>query len=56
MTTLDPPKKRECHRCGREEAWDDAKVNWTIAADESIGDTFCIHEWNITGAYSPVRD
>ena len=56
MTELDPPEKRKCHRCGRREAWDDAATSWTIETTESTGSSFCIHEWNITGAYAPVRD
>ncbi|WP_167599418.1 HEWD family protein [Halorussus marinus] len=55
MAELDPPTKRECHRCGRREVWDADAANWTIA-NGNAGEPFCIHEWDITGAYQPVTE
>lgn len=55
MAELDPPRERECQRCGRREVWDADATNWTIDGG-AVGDPFCIHEWDITGAYSPVRE
>ncbi|USZ67942.1 hypothetical protein NGM10_14560 [Halorussus salilacus] len=55
MTELEPPTRRECQRCGRREAWDDDATNWTIRDDAQTGEPFCIHEWDITGTYRPIR-
>ena len=54
-----PPDRRECQRCGRTDVWDDDAQNWVIAVedgDRRIGNKHCIHEWDINGAYNPIRD
>ena len=56
MTELDPPAERECQRCGRRDVWDADATNWRIRTEERTGDPFCIHEWDINGAYHPIRD
>ncbi|WP_170977473.1 HEWD family protein [Halorussus salinisoli] len=55
MIQLDPPRERECQRCGRRDVWDDEVRNWRIQDDSRAGDPFCIHEWDINGAYQPIR-
>lgn len=50
------PARRECERCGRRESWDDAVQSWMIVREEEkpqAGDPLCIHEWDITGTFSP---
>jgi hypothetical protein len=58
MTTIEPPRERECERCGRRDVWDDVRGAWTIATDEEgtreAGLPHCLHEWDINGSYSPV--
>ncbi|WP_205427427.1 HEWD family protein [Halorussus sp. MSC15.2] len=56
MTELDPPRERECQRCGRRDVWDDTERNWRIESEAHTGDPFCIHEWDINGAYRPIRE
>lgn len=56
MVELDPPAERECRRCGRQEVWDADAPNWRIRSEESAGSPHCIHEWDITGAYNPIRE
>jgi hypothetical protein len=56
MAELDPPAERECRRCGRRDVWDSDAVNWRISTDASVGDRFCIHEWDINGTYKPVQE
>lgn len=52
MVTIVPPRERTCERCGREDNWDEETENWTVS---ETGDPFCLHEWDINGAYNPVR-
>lgn len=56
MVELDPPNERSCLRCGRRDVWDPDAENWRIRGDEHVGDRFCIHDWDINGAYRPIRD
>lgn len=59
MTTIDPPRQRECERCGRRDVWDGDRWAWTVAVDEDgtrrEGTPHCLHEWDINGTYNPVR-
>ena len=57
MVTIDPPRKRQCERCGRVGTWDDDTGTWVAggADDESDrGNPHCVHVWDITGAYNPI--
>lgn len=60
MTTIVPPRERECERCGRVDAWDDDRGVWSIATDEDgdrrFGNPHCLHEWDINGAYNPLEE
>jgi hypothetical protein len=60
MTTIDPPRERECERCGRRDVWDDESEAWVVATDEDgdprTGTPHCLHEWDINGSYSPVTN
>ncbi|MFW6385171.1 MAG: HEWD family protein [Halodesulfurarchaeum sp.] len=47
------PVKRTCIRCGREERWDDDATAWQVANE--VGEVFCIHDWDITGDFTPVE-
>lgn len=56
--TLSRPSRRTCERCGRRERWDDATAAWRVVreADRPVaGDPFCLHEWDITGAFVPFE-
>jgi len=50
--TITPPRERECELCGREERWDDDADGWRI--DGESGNTYCIHEWDINGTFTPL--
>lgn len=54
MNALRKPTTRRCEICGREETWDEDAENWRI--DGEAGDTYCLHEWDITGAFSPFGE
>lgn len=54
MATIVPPRERTCERCGREDVWDDETENWVV--DDAPGDPFCLHDWDINGAYNPVSE
>ena len=56
MAELDPPAERACQRCSRRDVWDADASNWRIRDDASIGNPHCIHEWDINGAYNPIRE
>jgi len=56
---LNPPKRRTCVICGREDVWDDSVGEWRIRVedDEKLsGDRFCMHEWDITGTHKPILE
>lgn len=66
-TELKTPERRECERCGRHEVWDDS-TGWRIVTensangqpnengeDRTVGNSHCIHEWDIDGAFSPYK-
>ncbi|ERG89063.1 MAG: hypothetical protein J07HX5_01215 [halophilic archaeon J07HX5] len=52
-TTVVPPTRRSCERCGRKELWHEDRATWT-AADNRSGLAYCLHEWDITGTYNPL--
>ncbi|MFW5939656.1 MAG: HEWD family protein [Halolamina sp.] len=49
---LRTPERRNCERCGRVERYDDAD-GWEV---DRTGEKFCIHEWDIDGAFVPVDE
>lgn len=54
---LNPPTKRRCLRCGREDVWDAEAGNWSIRevdGEKLDGNRFCLHEWDITGTHRPI--
>jgi hypothetical protein len=56
-TTIRKPRSRTCELCGRQEAWDDDRGSWHIVAEDGerkVGNPHCIHEWDITGAFTPI--
>ena len=58
-TRLRTPEDRTCERCGREETWDETDHVWRIVredGDRLVGDPYCIHEWDITGEFTPTGD
>lgn len=57
MVEIEPPTRRSCERCGREDVWDEEANNWVIrveGGERLVGDRHCIHEWDINGGYSPI--
>lgn len=57
-TGLRTPDRRECERCGRTEVWDEDVGAWQVHEGNegrSVGNPFCIHEWDIGGSFSPVE-
>jgi hypothetical protein len=56
---LDPPTERTCERCGRRDRWDPEAGGWRIVVEDDgrrVGDPHCIHEWDVTGDYSPISE
>lgn len=56
---LNPPRRRECRRCGRCDTWDDDVGDWRIRVidgEKRAGDPFCLHEWDITGTHKPITE
>lgn len=55
--SLNPPEKRTCTQCGREDIWDAEIGDWTIRevdGEKRAGDRFCMHEWDITGTHASI--
>jgi hypothetical protein len=48
------PRSRSCVDCGRTEVWDEESGAWRVA-DDGVGEVFCIHDWDITGQFTPVK-
>lgn len=48
------PRERECQLCGRAEVWNESEENWVVEGD-ALGKLHCIHAWDITGKFSPIR-
>jgi len=58
-TRLRTPEERTCERCGREEYWDESERAWRIGeadGERVVGDVYCIHEWDITGEFTPIEE
>ena len=50
------PTDRTCELCGRQETWDAGAESWRIVVDDGgrlAGNVYCIHEWDITGRFTP---
>jgi hypothetical protein len=59
MGTINPPQERRCTRCDRVEVWDDERMAWVAKRVEGTkrrGTPHCVHEWDITGNYSPLTN
>lgn len=57
-TALRTPTRRECERCGRSERWDENGETWRIREEDGerlVGNPHCIHEWDITGSFTPIE-
>ena len=52
--TITPPRERECELCGRREQWDEEATGWQIA--DEPGEVYGIHEWDINGTFTPLRE
>ena len=55
-SVLRKPEERTCERCGRQEVWDETRRKWRVVEDEEprTGNVYCLHEWDINGAFVPV--
>ncbi|MDR5657520.1 HEWD family protein [Halodesulfurarchaeum sp. HSR-GB] len=49
--TIRHPTERACLRCEREEIWQEDEGTWRAKA---TGRIYCVHEWNVTGTFSPI--
>lgn len=54
MADIRTPENRTCTRCGREETWNDDATTWEV--DDEVGDVYCVHDWDITGEFTPVEE
>ncbi len=54
MAVLEPPTRRACERCDRTEVWSDERGTWVADGDDR-GNPHCVHVWDITGTYNPVK-
>jgi hypothetical protein len=57
--TIRKPRDRTCELCGRQEQWNDEADTWQVVREDDeplIGDRYCIHEWDINGAFVPIED
>lgn len=57
--TLNPPTRRTCMDCGREDVWDEEAGEWRIRVadgERQTGEPFCLHEWDINGTHRPVTE
>jgi hypothetical protein len=58
-TRLRKPDRRSCELCGREEVWDAETHAWRVREADGepvVGSVYCIHEWDIDGAFSPIEE
>ena len=55
MPILEPPDRRRCERCGREDVWSDERGTWVAADPAKRGNPHCVHDWDITGTYNPIK-
>ncbi|MFC7046225.1 HEWD family protein [Halobacteriaceae archaeon GCM10025711] len=53
-STIRVPEQRTCQECGRRERWDATEENWVVE-DDTVGEVYCIHSWDITGEFRPVH-
>ena len=56
---LNPPMKRACVLCGREDRWDASAGEWrivTVDGEKRAGNRYCMHEWDITGNHKPILE
>mgnify|MGYP006284695493 CR=1 FL=1 len=57
-TTIRKPRSRSCELCGRQEVWSDQQGSWQIVTEDgqrAVGNPHCIHEWDITGSFTPIE-
>ena len=53
------PTDRVCERCGRHERWDADADAWCVATEDgeqATGSVYCLHEWDINGAFLPFEE
>lgn len=55
MVDIRAPKERTCTECGRSERWDEDAGNWRVADDE-VGNVYCVHDWDVTGTFTPIEE
>ncbi len=53
MVEIRAPEERTCTACGRSEYWDEDAENWRV--DDEVGDVYCVHDWDVTGSFTPVE-
>lgn len=59
MATIVPPQERSCERCGRQEVWDEEQITWVateVDGERKVGRPHCLHEWDVSGSYNPVKE
>jgi len=59
MVEIVPPRERRCLRCDRKDVWSDDAETWVAAEEEGerqVGVPHCLHEWDINGTYTSVRE
>lgn len=54
MVEIRAPNERTCIECGRTEVFDEDGETWRVG-DEKVGDIYCVHSWDVTGTFTPVR-
>lgn len=57
--TLNPPTRRACLLCDREDVWDEETGEWRIRVvdgERRSGNRFCLHEWDIAGTHRPILE
>lgn len=55
MVEISAPSERRCTECGRTEVFDEDAETWRVA-DEQVGDVYCVHSWDVTGTFTPVKN
>lgn len=54
MASMCAPERRSCQHCGRREEYDCEDGAWHTT-DDAVGSVFCVHAWDITGAFVPLK-
>lgn len=54
MVEISAPSERRCTECGRTEVFDEDAETWRVA-DDAVGDVYCVHSWDVTGTFTPVK-